>query len=77
MKPSDRTDSLQEAPLFKIGGTPVLSVNDEQKEYLTSIFQKMLAEQDTEYAFKHDLIRNYLNLIIHEAPLVFSTFGHL
>jgi AraC family transcriptional activator of pobA len=67
LKPSDRTDSLQESPLFKIGGTPVLSVNDEQKEYLTSIFQKMLAEQDTDYAFKHDLIRNYLNLIIHEA----------
>lgn len=67
LKPSDRTDSLQESPLFKIGGTPVLSVNDEQKEYLTSIFEKMLVEQDTDYAFKHDLIRNHLNLIIHEA----------
>ena len=67
LKPSDRTDSLQESPLFKIGGTPVLSVNNEQKEYLTSIFEKMLTEQDTDYAFKHDLIRNHLNLVIHEA----------
>ena len=27
----------------------------------------MLAEQDATYAFKDDLIRNYINLIIHEA----------
>ncbi|MDZ7646730.1 MAG: hypothetical protein U5K54_05835 [Cytophagales bacterium] len=27
----------------------------------------MIAEQSTDYAFKDDLIRNYINLIIHEA----------
>ena len=27
----------------------------------------MLTEQNTEYSFKDDLIRNYINLIIHEA----------
>ena len=27
----------------------------------------MLAEQETDYAFKDELIRNYINLIIHEA----------
>ena len=27
----------------------------------------MIAEQDTDYAFKDELIRNYINLIIHEA----------
>jgi AraC family transcriptional activator of pobA len=27
----------------------------------------MIAEQDTDYIFKNDLIRNYINLIIHEA----------
>ena len=27
----------------------------------------MIAEQDSNYAFKDELIRNYINLIIHEA----------
>lgn len=27
----------------------------------------MIGEQDTDYAYKDDLIRNYINLIIHEA----------
>ena len=31
------------------------------------MFQKMIAEQESGYAFKDELIRNYINLIIHEA----------
>jgi AraC family transcriptional activator of pobA len=34
---------------------------------MTTVFQKMMAEQSTDYLFKNDLIRNYINLIIHEA----------
>ncbi len=67
LKASDRSESLQQSPLFRIGGTPILQLNQEQKKYITSIFQRMLAEQDTNYAFKHELIRNHINLIIHEA----------
>lgn len=39
----------------------------EQTIYLTSLFQKMLAEQQTPYLFKHELLRSYLQLVIHEA----------
>ncbi len=67
LKLSDRSKSLHESPLFKIGGTPILALNPQQRELITVIFQKMLAEQDTAYAFKDELIRNYLHLIIHEA----------
>jgi AraC family transcriptional activator of pobA len=67
LKSGDRSESLQESPLFKIGGTPVLLLNEEQKAFLTGIYQRMLAEQNTGYAFKDELIRNYINLIIHEA----------
>jgi AraC-like DNA-binding protein len=63
----DRSDSFRESPLFKIGGTPILKLNNEQKEFITGVFKRMLAEQSTHYAFKDDLIRNYINLIIHEA----------
>jgi AraC family transcriptional regulator, transcriptional activator of pobA len=66
-KPSDRTESLQQSPLFKIGGTPIFEISEEKREFLNGIFRNMMAEQNTNYAFKDDLIRNYINLIIHEA----------
>ena len=64
---SDRSESLQHSPLFKIGGTPILNINDAQREFLNTIFRKMIEEQKTDYMYKDDLIRNYINLIIHEA----------
>jgi AraC-like DNA-binding protein len=66
-KASDRSESLQQSPLFKIGGTPVLKITEQQREFLNTIFRKMIDEQHTDYAYKDDLIRNYINLIIHEA----------
>src|SRR3954451_15487331 len=66
-KASDRSESLQNSPLFKIGGTPVLKITEQQREFLNTIFVKMIEEQQTEYAYKDDLIHNYINLIIHEA----------
>jgi len=64
---SDRSESLQHSPLFKIGGTPILKITEQQREFLNVLFQKMIEEQKTDYAYKDDLIRNYINLIIHEA----------
>ena len=32
-----------------------------------NLFQKMIEEQDTTYIYKDELIRNYINLIVHEA----------
>jgi AraC-like DNA-binding protein len=66
-KSSDRSEILQQSPLFKIGGTPVLTIDDQQREFLNTIFKKMIEEQATDYAYKDDLIRNYINLVIHEA----------
>jgi AraC family transcriptional activator of pobA len=66
-KASERSESLQHSPLFKIGGTPILKINGSQRKFLNTIFQKMIEEQMSEYAYKDDLIRNYINLIIHEA----------
>jgi AraC family transcriptional activator of pobA len=67
LKAADRSESLQQSPLFKIGGTPVLKITEEQRQFLNTIFQKMIDEQKTDYIYKDDLIRNYINLIIHEA----------
>jgi len=67
LKISERSESLQQSPFFKIGGTPVLKINHQQRDFLNTIFLKMIEEQRTDYVYKDDLIRNYINLIIHEA----------
>jgi AraC family transcriptional regulator, transcriptional activator of pobA len=66
-KHSERSESLQQSSFFKIGGTPVLKITTEQRNYLNTIFQKMIAEQESNYAYKDELIRNYISLIIHES----------
>lgn len=67
LKPGDRTESLQQSPLFKIGGIPIFNLKDPQKDRFTSIFEKMIEEQESEYFYKDELIRSYINLFIHEA----------
>lgn len=64
---SERSESILQSPLFKIGGTPILQLNPEQKLATATLFQKMIAEQETDYAFKDELIRNYIHLLVHEA----------
>lgn len=64
---AERTESLQQSPLFKIGGTPILHITEQQRQFLNTLFEKMIEEQKTDYVFKDDLMRNYVNLIIHEA----------
>jgi AraC family transcriptional activator of pobA len=67
MKENDRSESLQQSPLFKVGGSPIFPLSAEQATYVHGIFQKILTEQGTGYLFKNDLIRTYLQLLIHEA----------
>lgn len=64
---ADRSESLLQSPLFKMSGTPILNITNEQRVFLNGIFQKMIEEQQADYSFKDDLIRNYIHLIIHEA----------
>lgn len=67
LDPHNRSESLQQSPLFKIGGTPILEITAEQRDFLNTIFRKMIEEQQSDYAHKDDLIRNYINLILHES----------
>jgi len=67
LKLGERSESLLQSPLFKLGGTPILKLDEDQKDFITRVFKRMLAEQENDYAFKDELIRNYINLIIHEA----------
>ncbi|SDM31839.1 AraC-type DNA-binding protein [Catalinimonas alkaloidigena] len=67
LKQAERSESLQQSPLFKLGGTPVLHITEQQRLFLNGIFEKMIEEQQSDYSFKDDLIRNYIHLILHEA----------
>ncbi|MDL2265131.1 helix-turn-helix domain-containing protein [Parabacteroides sp. OttesenSCG-928-G07] len=67
LKQSDRSESLLQSPFFKIDGTPILEISEEQRLFLNTLFQKMIEEQESDYTFKDELIRNYISLIVHEA----------
>jgi AraC family transcriptional activator of pobA len=62
-----RSKSVNESPLFRIGGNPVLMLTSDQVNFLSSIFEKMLEEVHSDYVHKYDLLRNYIDLLIHEA----------
>jgi len=67
LKMNERSESLQESPLFKIGGTPIFTLSIEQQQFIVTIFQRMIAEQHNDYLYKDDLIRNCINMMLHEA----------
>lgn len=67
LKISKRSEILQQSPFFKIGGTPILNINAEQRESLNMLFRKMMEEQQSDYHLKDEVIRNYIHLILHEA----------
>lgn len=60
-------ESLKDSVLYKVGGEPVYFLNEEQLQYLTSIFIRMRQEIDSDYIHKYELICSQLSLIIHEA----------
>jgi AraC-like DNA-binding protein len=64
---NDRAASLQESPLFRLGSDPVYLVDETQYADLSYFFRKMLQEMNSGYVYQQEVIRNYLNLLIHEA----------
>jgi len=56
---------LEDLPIFQPGGYPVFQVTDEESEELTLIFNKMRKELSSDYAYKYDLLRNYVLEVIH------------
>ncbi|WP_031527531.1 helix-turn-helix domain-containing protein [Dyadobacter crusticola] len=71
-----RNESLQDSPLFKVGGDPIYNLSAEQAHYLESIFLRIRQESDSEYMYKLDVIRNQVSLIIHEAIKMQPSIGY-
>jgi AraC family transcriptional regulator, transcriptional activator of pobA len=56
---------LDALPIFQAGGYPVFQLSDEQAVELTYLFRKMQQEVASTYAYKYDLLRNYVLELIH------------
>lgn len=56
---------LDELPIFKANTIPVFQLTDEAQSEIEAIFKKIHREINSNYAFKYDLIRNYVVELIH------------
>ena len=56
---------LDELPIFMPGGYPVFNISAGESKELTLIFEKMHKEISSDYAYKYDLLRNYVLELIH------------
>jgi AraC-like DNA-binding protein len=56
---------IDDLPVFKPGGYPVFLLNKAQVKDVADIFQKMFNEISSDYAYKYDLIKNYVIELVH------------
>jgi len=61
-----REGQLASSPLFKVGGTHSLPLDEKTAIFLGSVFER-LTEEAQSHECKPDLLRAYMQLIIHEA----------
>lgn len=61
-----RTESLSQSPLFSINGDHVLFPDDITASFLKSVFEKMIDELHSPYPNKFELLRSYVQILIHE-----------
>ena len=54
-------------PVFNAEGQPFFRLDEQQKEMFSSLFQKMIKEQASDYVHKYDLLFLYLLECIHAA----------
>ncbi|MBX0290994.1 hypothetical protein K3G63_11120 [Hymenobacter sp. HSC-4F20] len=77
------TGGRQPWSLLTSMGRSIFWLPNEQAAYLTGLFQQMLTEQQSTYPFKHELLRSYLHLVLHEVmrlpppPSMFRCYIHL
>lgn len=59
--------SLSELPMFAPSGKPTYILTAGQDAEVEAIFTKMHDEMNSDYAYKYDLLRNYVTELIHYA----------
>lgn len=59
------TEPFVTTSFFKPGGHPVFYLDEHYFELIATVFQQMLHEVRQDYVHKYDLIRNYIQIVIH------------
>ncbi len=65
LRPAQGGVALDELPVFRAGGCPVLHVSEADYEAIEHIFKKMQQEIASGYAHKYDLLHAYLVELVH------------
>lgn len=56
---------LDDLPIYRPGGYPVFQLTDDDAHEIGLLFGKMARELASDYAYKYDLLRNYVLELIH------------
>lgn len=59
--------NIRELPMFKTINKPLYSLDSGQHEQIVALFEKILAEMNSDYRYKFDLIQNYVTEFFHFA----------
>jgi AraC-like DNA-binding protein len=59
--------NIKSFPLFNQENKPIFLLNENQKSVVKEIFSKIEKQNLSEYSYKNDLIRNYVNELMHYA----------
>lgn len=62
-----KTASVASSPLFRVGSTPVLFPPPSAVDRLSGLFEQLLREMSSGYAHKQEVLRNYVQLLLHES----------
>lgn len=62
-----KSDVVANSPLFKVNESPVVFLSQKSMDLLVMIFEQMFDEITSSYQNKDDLLRSYIEIIMHEA----------
>ena len=65
--PQLRTASVAQSPLFRVGDVPVVFPPPVAVARLQHLFELLLAELPSYYPHKYEVLRNYVQLLLHES----------
>ena len=63
----DHAISVKDYPMFRMGENPLTIIDEDSFFDISYIFQKMTQVMQEDYIYKYSKLRNYLQLLIHEA----------
>lgn len=72
-----KNESLRESLLWRLHSSQLIAIDERQENIFLDLFLKIMEEMNGEYVHKYDMIRNYVNLIVHEAVKGQPVFAEL